>query len=79
MQRVVWSRLTINLEGSEARGKSVVADFEVIFIFIFFCRYLERFYSYNKTNNIFLKFHHSFLSMPKILEIGLIVPADHHS
>ena len=53
-------------------GLLVVADFEVIFIVIF-SRYLERFYTYNKVNNIFLKFHHSFLGMPKITEIGLIV------
>ena len=31
---------------------------------------------YKKTNNIFLKINHSFLKMPKIVEIGEIFPAE---
>ena len=34
------------------------------------------FYTYKKTNDIFLKFHHFLLRMPIIVEIGLIVPAE---
>ena len=34
------------------------------------CRSLERFYTYRKINNIFLKLHHSLLKMPKIIELG---------
>ena len=34
------------------------------------CRYLKRFYTYKKMNNIFLKFHSSLLRMPKVMEIG---------
>ena len=30
------------------------------------------FYTYKKTNNIFLKFHHYLFGMPKIIEIGWI-------
>ena len=37
----------------------------------------RRFHTYKKLNDICLKFHHSLLRMPKILEIGLkIVPAE---
>ena len=50
-------------------------DFEVIFIFrknevLNICRYLKSFYTYKKTNNIVLKFHHYLLRMQKIVEIG---------
>ena len=40
------------------------------------CRYLKRFYTHKEIDNIFLKFNYSLLSMPKILEIGYIVPAE---
>ena len=33
-------------------------------------RYLKRFDTYKKINNIFLKFGHSLLRTPKIMEIG---------
>ena len=59
-------------------GKNLSWDFEVIFIFrknevLNICRYLKRFYTYKKINNIFLKFEHSLLRMPKITEISLII------
>ena len=34
------------------------------------CQYLQGFYNYKKINNIFLKFLHDLLRMPKIIEIG---------
>ena len=34
------------------------------------CRFLKRFYTYKKINNIFLKFNHFLLWMPKVAEIG---------
>ena len=34
------------------------------------CRYLKRFYTYEKITSIFLKFDHFLLGMPKIMEIG---------
>ena len=40
------------------------------------CRYLKRFYTYKKINNSFLKFDHSLLRMPKIIEIGQIFAAE---
>ena len=40
------------------------------------CRYLRRFYTYKKINNIFLKLDHSLLRLPKIMEIGLTIPAE---
>ena len=48
--------------------------FEVINIFcknavLSKCRYLKRFDTYKKISNIFLKFDHSLLRMPKIIEI----------
>ena len=33
-------------------------------------------YTYKKRNNIFLKFDHSLLRMPEIIEIGQIIPAE---
>ena len=59
-------------------GKNLSWDFEVIFIFrknevLNRARYLKRFYTYKKINNIFLKFEHSLLRMPKITEISLII------
>ena len=42
-------------------------------------RYLKRFCTYKKINNIFLKFNHSLLKslkMPKIVEIGYIFPTE---
>ena len=69
----------IKLESSGAYllklGKNLSRDFEVIFIFrknevLNICRYLKRFYTYKKINNIFLKFHHYLLRMQKIVEIG---------
>ena len=43
------------------------------------CRYLRRFYTYKKINKIFkifLKLDHSLLRLPKIMEIGLTIPAE---
>ena len=37
---------------------------------------LERFFTSKKINSIFLKFYHLLLRMPKIMEIGLIIPAE---
>ena len=34
------------------------------------CRYLKGFYTYEKINNTFLKFHYYLLRMPNIIEIG---------
>ena len=34
------------------------------------CQYLQGFHNYKKINNIFLKFLHDLLRMPKIIEIG---------
>ena len=34
------------------------------------CQYLQGFYNCKKINNIFLKFLHDLLRMPKIIEIG---------
>ena len=57
-------------------GKNLSWDFEVIFIFrknevLNRARYLKRFYTYKKINNIFLKFEHS------ITEISvIIIPAE---
>ena len=71
----------MKLESSEAYllklGKNLLWDFEVIFIFrkndvSNICRYLKRFYTYKKTNKIFLKFHYYLLRMQKIAEIGWI-------
>ena len=75
----------MKLESSEAYlltlGKNLSWDFEVNYIF---CqnavlkefRYLKRFYTYKKINNIFLKFHYFLLEMPEIIYIGYIVPAE---
>ena len=52
-------------------GKNLSWDFEVIFIFLKnevlnICRYLKRFYTYKKINNIFLKFRRYLLRMQKV-------------
>ena len=69
----------IKLESSEAYlpklEKHLSQDFEIMDIFcksevLNICRYLKRFYTYKKINNIFLTFDHSLLWMPKIMEIG---------
>ena len=36
----------------------------------------QRFYTYKKINNSFLKFDHFLLRRPKIIEIGQIFPAE---
>ena len=68
----------IKLEGSNAYslklGKNLSWDFEAISFFcknavLNICRYLKRFYSYKKINNIVLKFHYSSVRMPKTIEI----------
>ena len=78
---IAFKRADIKLESSEAYllklGKNLSWDFEVIFIFrknevLKICRYLKRFYTYKKINNIFLKFHYYLLRMQKIVEIGWI-------
>ena len=55
--------------------KICLRGFEIIDIFfkkaVFnIRRYLKRFYRYKKIKNIFLKFDHFLLRMPKIMEIG---------
>ena len=40
------------------------------------CQYLERFYTYKKISNIFLKVHLYLLKLPKIIEIGKIAHAE---
>ena len=37
---------------------------------------LKRFFTYKKINSIFLKFEHFLQRIPKIMEIGLIIPAE---
>ena len=68
----------IKLEGSNAYllklGKNLSWDFGVILFFckntvLNICRYLKRFYSYKKINNIVLKFHYSSVRMLKTIEI----------
>ena len=62
-------------------GENLLWDFGVIYIF---CKnevfnrgwYLKRYCTYNKINNAFLKFNHSLLKIPKIIEIGEIFPAE---
>ena len=84
VQRVLRSRLTskladIKLESSDAYllklEKNLSEGFEVIDIFcnnavLNMCRYFKFFYTCKKINNIFLKFDHCSLRMPKIIEIG---------
>ena len=79
MVTIAFKLADITLESSEAYllklGKNLSWDFEVIFIFrknevLNICRYLRRFYTYKKINNIFLKFHYYLLRMQKIVEIG---------
>ena len=41
--------------------------------------YLKGFYTYKKTNRIFLQFHHYLFGMPKIIEIGSIFLSKKHS
>ena len=55
--------------------KNLSLGFENIDIFcknvvLNICRYFKRFYAYKKINNSFLKFGHSLLRMPKIIERG---------
>ena len=78
---IAFKLAEVKLESSEAYllklGKNLSWDFEVIFIFrknevLNICRYLKRFYTYKKTNDIFLKFRHYLLRMEKIVEIGWI-------
>ena len=79
MVTIAFKLADIKLESSEAYllklGKNLSWDFEVIFIFrknevLNICRYLKRFYTYKKINNIFFKFHHYLLRMQSIVEIG---------
>ena len=57
-------------------GKNLSWDFEVIYIFSknvvldICCGYLKGFYIYEKTNNIFLKFHRYLCGIPDTIEIG---------
>ena len=62
MQQVVWSRLTLNL----LRETSVVGFRNNALFFtknavLNTCRYLKRFYTYKKINDILLKGHHFFI------------------
>ena len=59
---------------AEVRKKNLSWDFEVIYIFrkiavLNICRYLRGFYTYKNINNIFLR-------IPKLTEIGWIVPSE---
>ena len=61
------------LESSEAYLPKLI--FEIIDTFcenavLNIRRYLKSFFTYKKINNIFLKFDHLLLRMPKIVEIG---------
>ena len=79
MVTIEFKLADIKLESSEAYllrlEKNLSYGFEVIDSFcknsvLNVCRYLERSYSYKKINKILLKFHHSLLRMPEIIEIG---------
>ena len=61
--------------------KNLSQGFEIIDVFcknaaINICRYLKCFHTYKKINSILLNFDHSLLRMPKIIEIGSIIPAE---
>ena len=61
---------------AEVREKSVL-EFPRFWHFFFnICQYLKLFYTYKKINTISFKLHHSLLRVPKIIEIGEIVPAE---
>ena len=51
--------------------------FKIHFYILYICKYLKWFYTYKTINDVFLKFR-SLLTMPKITEIGQIVPAEKH-
>ena len=87
MVTIAFKLADIKLESSEAYllklGKNLSWDFEVIFIFrknevLNICRYLKRFYTYKKINNVFFKFHHYLLRMQSIVEIGWIFHSEKH-
>ena len=72
----------IKLESSEALllklGEKSVVGFQSYLHFLLKCGFKYKlisptFYTCKKINNIFLKFHHSLLWMPTIIEIGEIV------
>ena len=74
MVTIAFKLADVKLENSEAYllklGENLSWDFKVIFIFrkneiLNICRYLKRFYTYKKKNNIFFKFHHYLLRMQK--------------
>ena len=79
---IAFKLADVKLESSGAYllnlGKNLSWDFEVIYIFrknaaLNIYRYLKfSFYTYKKTNNVFLRFHYYLFSMPKIIEIGWI-------
>ena len=65
-------------------GKNLSRDFEAIYIVsknvVSIYAVSQRFfYTYKKTNNIFLKFHHYLFGMPKIIEIGWIFHSEKHT
>ena len=69
----------VKIESSEAYlpklEKNLSSGFEIIDIFckntvLNVYRYLKRVFTNEKINSIFLKFDHSLLRMPKIMEIG---------
>ena len=65
----------IKLEKKRDLEKNLSKSFQDIHIFcknavLNIYRYLERFYTKKKINNIFLVLHHSLLRMPKFIEIG---------
>ena len=81
MVMIAFKVADVKLESSKAYllklGKNLLWDFEVIYIFrknavLNICRYLKGFYINKKKNDIFFKFHHYLLGMPKIIEIGWI-------
>ena len=76
---IAFKLADVQLESSEAYllklGKNLSWNFEVIYIFrkdavLNTCLHLKGFYTYEKINNIFLKFHYCSLRIPKIIKIG---------
>ena len=55
---------------AEVREKSIIGFLNYWNAVLNIYRYLKPFYTFKKINNIFLKFDHSSLRMPNIIEIG---------
>ena len=52
------------------RNFCIFIFFENVVLNLISCVYLKCFYTYREINNIFSKFHHPLLRVPKIKEIG---------